>query len=242
MAAPIEDLEPPVLVVNYKVYPTALGERALSLTRELEEAAASYPDATLAIAPSHPDVGAVARASDLPVLAQHADGHRPGSGTGRVLPESLSDRGAIGSLINHAERQVTEKEANRSVDRLTEKGMAVIACAEDVEVTRTMASLEPTYVAMEPPELIGGDVSVTSADPGIIEDSLEAAREIDPDARILCGAGVKDAEDVAKARDLGAEGVLVASGVTKAEDPTQAARDLLRGAVEPAATLEGSEK
>lgn len=238
MAAPVEGLEPPLVVVNYKVYPTALGERAVSLTRELEEAADSYPEATLAVAPSHPDLGAVAQTTELPVLAQHADGHPPGSGTGRVLPESLEDRGVVGSLVNHAERQVPEKEAQRSVDRLTEKGLSVITCAEDVEVTRTMTAFEPTYVAMEPPELIGGDVSVTSADPGIIEDSVEAAHEIDPDARILCGAGVKTAEDVAQAIDLGTVGVLVASGVTKAEDPTRAAADLLEGAVEPQTTLE----
>jgi triosephosphate isomerase len=238
MAAPVEGLEPPVVVVNYKVYPTALGEHAVSLTRQIEEAAESYPEATLAVAPSHPDLGAVARASDLPVLAQHADGHPPGSGTGRVVPESLEDRGVVGSLVNHAERQIPEKEAQRSVDRLTGKGLTAITCAEDVEVTRRMASFEPTYVAMEPPELIGGDVSVTSADPGIIGDSVEAAHEIDPDARILCGAGVKTAQDVARAIELGALGVLVASGVTKAEDPTDAAADLLQGAVEPQATLE----
>lgn len=242
MAAPPGDLQPPVVIVNYKVYPTAIGEEAVHLTRQLEGAAERYPEATLAVAPSHPDLAPVVQATELPVLAQHTDGNPPGSGTGRVLPESIEDRGVVGSLVNHAERQIPEKEAQRSVNRLTEKGLAVVTCAEDVEVTQTMAAFEPTYVAMEPPELIGGDVSVTSADPGIIEASVEAAQEIDPDARVLCGAGVKTAADVAQAIQLGTEGVLVASGVTKAEDPAAAAADLLAGALEPEATLEAEEK
>lgn len=237
MAAPVGALEAPLVVVNYKVYPTAIGTEATSLTRQLEEAAASYPEATLAVAPSHPDLGPVAKTASLPVLAQHADGHEPGSGTGRVLVESLADRDVAGSLVNHAERQVPEKAAGRAVRRLTGEGLAAITCAEDPEVTRTMAGFEPSYVAVEPPELIGGDVSVTSADPQIIEDSVEAARAADPDARVLCGAGVKTAEDVARAVDLGALGVLVASGVTKAEDPAEAAAGLLEGAVRPQATL-----
>jgi triosephosphate isomerase len=199
MAAPVGDLEPPVVVVNYKAYPTAIGANATDLTRELERAADGFPAATLAVAPSHPDLAPVAQATELPVLAQHTDGHPPGSGTGRVLPESLEDRGAVGSLVNHAERQIAEKQAQRSVDRLTEKGLDVITCAEDVEIVERMASFEPTYVAMEPPALIGGDVSVTNADPGIIEDSVEAAREIDPGARVLCGAGVKTAARLGQA-------------------------------------------
>ncbi len=237
MAAPIGDLQPPLVIVNYKVYPTALGDRALTLTKTLEEAATSFPEATLAIAPSHPDLGPVAQTTDLPVLAQHADGHEPGSGTGRVLAESLEDLGVVASLLNHAERQVSEKAAERSVRRLTGKGLGVVTCAADVQATRTMASLEPTFVAMEPPELIGGDVSVTSADPDIIEDSLAAAQEVDAEARVLCGAGVKTAEDVAQAIELGTQGVLVASGVTKAEDPAEAVQNLLEGAVEASGKL-----
>jgi triosephosphate isomerase len=83
---------------------------------------------------------------------------------------------------------------------------------------------------MEPPELIGGDVSVTSADPGIVEDSVAAAREVDPDVPVLCGAGVKTGDDVATALELGTEGVLVASGVVKADDPGAALAGLLDGA------------
>ncbi|DAC31473.1 MAG TPA: triose-phosphate isomerase, partial [Candidatus Poseidoniaceae archaeon] len=45
--------------------------------------------------------------------------------------------------------------------------------------------------------------------------------------RVLCGAGVKNGEDVATAISLGAEGVLLASGVTKATDVALVLADLV---------------
>jgi triosephosphate isomerase len=50
---------------------------------------------------------------------------------------------------------------------------------------------------------------------------------VNPDVRVLCGAGVKNGADVAQAIELGAEGVLLASGVTKAQDVDAVLADLL---------------
>jgi len=47
--------------------------------------------------------------------------------------------------------------------------------------------------------------------------------------KVLCGAGITNGEDVRAALKLGAEGVLVASGVVKAEDQYKALLDLARG-------------
>ena len=85
----------------------------------------------------------------------------------------------------------------------------------------------PTFIAVEPPELIGGDVSVTNADPAIVSDTVAVVKSVNPGVRVLCGAGVKNGADVAKAIELGAEGVLLASGVTKAQDVDAVLADLL---------------
>ena len=45
---------------------------------------------------------------------------------------------------------------------------------------------------------------------------------------VLCGAGVKTREDVFKAISLGARGILLASGVTKAKDPRAVLLDLVK--------------
>jgi triosephosphate isomerase len=52
---------------------------------------------------------------------------------------------------------------------------------------------------------------------------------VDPAVDVYCGAGISTGEDVLAARDLGTEGVLLASGVAKAEDPRAAIEDLVAG-------------
>jgi triosephosphate isomerase len=81
---------------------------------------------------------------------------------------------------------------------------------------------------VEPPELIGGDISVTSANPEIVSGAVKEIKTIAPRVRVLCGAGVKTAEDVRIAIELGTEGVLLASGVVKAADHKQALYDLIK--------------
>ena len=50
---------------------------------------------------------------------------------------------------------------------------------------------------------------------------------VDPDVKVLCGAGISTGEDMAAAIELGAEGVLLASGIIKAESPKDALLDLV---------------
>ena len=106
-------------------------------------------------------------------------------------------------------------------------GFPICACAADVQEARALAKLGPTFIAVEPPELIGGDISVTTADPAIVSDTVAAVKEVNPNVRVLCGAGVKNGQDVATAIQLGAEGVLLASGVTKADAPMGVLQDLV---------------
>ena len=103
----------------------------------------------------------------------------------------------------------------------------VCACAADIDEARALSALEPNYVAVEPPELIGGEISVTTADPDIVSGTAAAIREISEEVGILCGAGVKNGEDVATAINLGTSGVLLASGVTKVDDPRMSLNDLI---------------
>lgn len=221
-------LEPPVVAVNYKAYPPAVGDRAGKLTEAIAEAAAGA-GATVAVAPQTADLPRVAQASDLPVLAQHVDPLEAGRGTGSTLAEAVADAGAEGTLLNHSERPVALGDLAEAVERAREAGLATIVCAASPAAAGAAAALAPDFVAVEPPELIGGDVSVTSADPGVIAATLEAVEAVDPDVGVLCGAGVKTGGDVAEALDLGTDGVLLASGVAKAPDPGEAVRGLLEG-------------
>lgn len=223
---PAAALAPPVVIVNYKTYPQATGEQAVALTKALEAAAAGSR-ATVAIAPQAADAWRVKQATRLPVLGQHVDAIQLGLGTGATTAEALREAGAIGSLVNHAEKRLALADVEGAIARLASLGMLAVVCTNNVPASRAAAALSPAFVAMEPPELIGGDVSVTSADPGIVRDAAKAVKGLAPHVRVLCGAGVKTGADVRAALDLGCDGVLLASGVAKAKDPAAAMRDLL---------------
>ena len=173
------------------------------------------------------DLSAVkAAAPNLEVWTQHLDPIGWGSNTGWLHPETAMGHGATGSIINHAEHKVELNHVEALLEQLPD-GFPVCACAADIDEAKALAALSPTFIAVEPPELIGGDISVTTADPGIVSGTAEAVKAANPNVRVLCGAGVKNGADVAMAIELGTEGVLLASGVTKANDPAAVLRDLV---------------
>lgn len=159
------------------------------------------------------------------VYAQHLDSVEPGSHTGSILGESLKAAGATGTLINHSEDRESNKDIEKAVKKADKLGLTSIVCAQSPGECRELKEFEPDYIAFEPPELIGGDVSVAEAEPEVIEDAVEAASPVDT----LTGAGIHNREDVEKSVELGCKGVLVASGVVKAEKPGEVAKDLVEG-------------
>jgi triosephosphate isomerase (TIM) len=183
----------------------------------------------VAIAPATPDLARVASAVSIPVLAQHVDALDPGPHTGFVPVAAAEQAGAWGSLVNHSEHPLPTARTFATVRRLDALGLAAVVCARDVRASRRLASARPPYLAVEPPELIGGDRAVSTAKPEVVAGTVDAVRAVSPSTIVLCGAGVHDRRDVARAYELGAAGVLVASAVTRAPDVRSAIAELLSG-------------
>ena len=218
-----------LLLINFKAYETSIGKSALNLARLVEAAAeetATGISVGIAVQPSD-----IRLFSDicLPVFSQHIDPVNFGAHTGHVLPESVFDAGAVGSLINHSERQLDLAVIDDTVKRCKETDLISIVCASTPKMSGAVASMSPDFIAIEPPELIGGEISVSVANPDIITDTINFVHELDETISILCGAGVKNSKDVSIARSLGSKGILVASGVTTARDPKAAVIDLIDG-------------
>ncbi|MBJ84015.1 MAG: triose-phosphate isomerase [Euryarchaeota archaeon] len=214
------------MVVNFKTYASAQGDAAVALAKAMAEVD-STTDARMVAVVSAFDLSAVkAAAPNLEVWTQHLDPIGWGSNTGWLHPETAIGYGATGSIINHAEHKVDLDHVERLLAQLPDN-FPVCACAADIEEAKALAALSPTFIAVEPPELIGGDISVTTADPEIVSGTAQVVKQANANVRVLCGAGVKNGEDVAKAIELGTEGVLLASGVTKAEDPKSVLIDLV---------------
>ena len=144
-----------LVVVNFKTYETAHGSSAEDLARTM---AGIETPARLVAAVSAFDVEAVVEAApSLEVWCQHLDPVGFGSNTGWLHPLTAIERGASGTLINHAEHKVSLEHVAMLLEQVPE-GFSICACAANIEEARALSALEPTFVAVEPPELIGGDV------------------------------------------------------------------------------------
>jgi|TARA_B000000609_G_scaffold156131_1_gene148200 triosephosphate isomerase len=217
-------MDKPLIVVNFKTYESASGQSAEDLAASMEKF--TNRNFRMIAVVSAFDLHSIAsNSTNLEVWSQHLDPVGKGSYTGWLEPESAIYRGAVGTIINHAEHKVSIKHVKELMEMLP-SDFPICACAADVSEAIELAKLNPTFIAVEPPELIGGDISVTTADPSIVTDTVKAVKSVNSNVRVLCGAGVKNGSDVRKAIELGAEGVLLASGVTKAEDVNAVLDDL----------------
>ena len=218
----------PAIVINFKTYQEASGQEALKLAMLCAEVS-SETNASIIVAPPMMDLALVASSVRIPVFAQHLDSVNSGSTTGHVTVDNAKASGAKGTLINHSERRLKIAEIHELIDRSRSAGLVTIVCTNNLAVSKACAAMEPDFIAIEPPELIGGDVSVTAANPKIVSDTVHAIRAISRDVGVLCGAGVKNGKDVAMAIKLGTDGVLLASGVVKAKDQRAVLLDLVSG-------------
>jgi triosephosphate isomerase len=181
----------------------------------------------MAIAVQATDITICVQKISIPVFAEHIDPIKPGSHTGWTLPEAIKNAGAAGTLINHSEHRLQLADIDYCIILAKKLDLDHIVCTNNVATSKAAAALTPNFIAVEPPELIGGDISVTTADPEIVSQSVEAVKSIKSEVKVLCGAGVKNGKDVEKAIELGADGVLLASGVVKATNKEAVIRDLI---------------
>jgi triosephosphate isomerase (TIM) len=214
----------PIIVTNFKTYQQSTGANAVELAK-IHERVANELGINIAISGQALDLAMLAAGVSIPVLAQHIDGVGYGANTGHIPAEIAHGMGVDGSLLNHSERRISDTQIMRALEDMKEMGMLSVVCAETVTEGKKFADMGADFIAVEPPELIGGDISVSTANPELIEEAVKVIGE----GKVLVGAGVKNGEDVRIALELGAVGILVASGVIKVDDPAEALRDLASG-------------
>ena len=200
------------------------GERMLKLAKAVDKIAAKY-DLDVILTPQYADIRLIAENTErVHVYAQHMDSLYPGRGLGSVLPESIKDAGAVGVMLNHAEKKLTLDEIRATIARADEVGLATIVCADSVDEVAAVAKMAPNLIVAEPTELIGTGVA---SDMGYVKDTIEAVRKINPDIMVLQGAGISGPDDVANVIRAGAQATGCTSGILKAADPEAAAEEML---------------
>ncbi|MEK0347671.1 MAG: triose-phosphate isomerase [Nitrosopumilus sp.] len=205
-----------MFVINCKNYEEISGDKIIKFVKIAEKISKKYK-VKIAIAPPQHLIALVTNSS-IPILAQHIDDSKVGSTTGFVIPELLKKSKVSGSLINHSEHRISSKEITKLVSKLKKLKMISVLCVKNVSEARKYARLNPNYIAIEPPELIGSGKAVAKEKPGLITKAADAVKSAKNNTKLLCGAGIVSGEDVAKAIELGSKGILVASGIIKVKD------------------------
>lgn len=211
-------------VLNFKAYANSFGKRAVELARFADEVATEN-NRNIIVCVQAVDLRAVSKAVKIPVFAQHIDGKKPGAFTGSLTAEAVRDAGAKGTLINHSERKLAIEDVKLAIERCREAGITALCCAATVDEARKIAAFKPDFIAIEPPELIGSGISVSTANPGIVTGSVSAVHGV-ADIPVLCGAGISTGGDVKKAVELGAKGVLLASAFVNSKEPKKLLSDM----------------
>ncbi len=222
-----EFLRYPMLIVNFKTYKEATGEKAEELALICDEIAENTNE-NIVVAVQPGDIYRVSRkVKNIAVIGQHFDAIDYGHNTGFVLAQDIRENGAIGSILNHSEHRLEVDVIEKSIGIAKKNDMITVVCSTNSEIAESIAVFSPDIIAVEPPELIAGNTSVSQAEPSIITDTIDRVKKI-KNLPVLCGAGIKTYDDVLKALQLGAEGVLVASAITKSDNPRQVIESMVR--------------
>lgn len=206
----------PIIALNLKAYKESLGKKGLEFCQMASEVSL-LTGVRIIVAPQHIDLREAAQLhSDI--FAQHCDPHLEGAHTGAMTADQLKASGCRGTFLNHSEHRMGEQAIAQAITILKDAGLETMLCTKDTAESAAFAKYEPTFIAVEPPELIGSGISVSTAKPELVSATVEAVAKVNK-TPVLCGAGVSNAADVKKAIELGAKGVLLASAFVKSSDP-----------------------
>jgi len=203
------------LILNFKNYPEVQGDGAIRLSRAAER---SNGVAEIIVCPPTPMISLVASQTKLKVFSQSVSDASGEKTTGSVVPEAVLASGGRGTILNHSENRLPMQAVGRLTKRMDSIGMEVCLCARSSSEGGRLARFETSFLAIEPPELIGTGVAVSNAKPRVVSDTVAAVRKAGYAGKILCGAGITSSADVERAVELGVDGVLVSSSVVKAGD------------------------
>ena len=205
----------PIVIINLKTY--RQGAAMVKLVKQI-----SKVDKKIIVGVQATDILEAVKISKNPVYVQHVDYQEPGRNTGYILPEAVKADGAKGVFLNHSEHRLRLDVIRKTVKRCKALKLKVAIFAKNLKQAKGIKKLKPDYLIIEPPELVGGKVSVSKAKPKLIE---EIGKKLKYD--FVVGAGIKTNEDLKIAMKLGAKGIAISSAITKAKDPAKKLRELI---------------
>ncbi len=206
----------PIIIVNFKTYKQ--GKAAIELAKKIQKVSKN-----IIVGVQATDVYEIRDATKLRVYAQHVDYFGLGRNTGFILPEAVKMDGAEGTFLNHSEHKLSLRIIKKTIKRCRRIGLKTAVFAASLKEAKRIRRFRPDYLIIEPPELVGGRVSVSKAKPELIKSIAEKLK-----TRFLVGAGIHTSEDVKVAMKLGASGIAVSSAITTARNPDKKLKELIK--------------
>ncbi len=201
-----------MLIINFKTYKEATGKNGLIIA-QIAEKISEQIGVNIIVVPQPTDIYQIKRATGIEVWAQYLDPIDPDRHTGFISPYALQQVGATGVLINHSEKRLTLDEIEKRVKYAKKYGLTTLVLTDSAEEAEKINLMEPDYIGYEKEELIAGDVPIIEVEGPNIENVLDKI-----DRPLIIGSGIKDKEDITESLKIGAKGVILASGIIKAQD------------------------
>ncbi|MCS7123206.1 MAG: triose-phosphate isomerase [Candidatus Aenigmarchaeota archaeon] len=215
-----------MIIVNFKNYLESSNKNGIKLVKICEEVSKKF-NVEIIACPNFIDIKEIVKKAKIKIFSQHIDPIEDfGAFTGSTVASYLKNIGVKGSLINHSEKPLKIKEIKKCVEICKKLNLTSVVLSSKINQIKKIVKFKPNYIAYEPKELIGGDISVSTAKPKIIKRAFEICRK--ENIKLLVGAGIKNGQDVKKSRIFGAKGILVSSGVVKAKNPKVTLEDFAR--------------
>jgi len=208
-----------MIVINFKTYPQATGEKAVKLAKICHQVAVAS-GVSVAIGLQAADIYRVSQKVEIPIFAQHFDPLEPGRNTGWTVLPVLKKSGASGVFLNHSEHPFPPNytELKKAVKMVQEQELQVLVFSPDLERSKIIDKFNPDYIALEEPSMVSGDTAMVKL-PKFKKLIKEFSRSIN--SFPLIGAGIKTKEDVKESLKLGVKGVALASGFIKSDNPKE---------------------
>ena len=207
-----------LIIINFKDYEEGIGKNAVKLAKELD----------------NKDVWLVVNAIDLKdviknvkyskVLIEHADPVNEkikDPHTGAITFKEVKESKAYGILLNHSEKRIKFIDIKKGIELGKRYKLKIIVSSNNLKEALKINKLKPDYLAIEPPELISGNISISNAKPELIKSASKKIKNL------IVGAGIHNKEDVKTALKLGAKGILISSAIVKAKDPKNKLESLI---------------
>lgn len=207
-----------IIVINLKTYQQ--GEKAVKIAKEIEKV-----DKNIILGVQASDIYEITKKTKLKVYAQHVDYFLPGRNTGYILPEAVKKDKAVGTFLNHSEHKLTMDVIKKTIARCKKTKLKTMVFVKDIKQAKEVEKLQPDFLIYEPPELVAGNISVSSAKPEIIKN---LSKKLKKTTKFLVGAGIKTREDVITSMKLGAVGIAVSSAITKAKMPGKKLKEFIK--------------